>query len=375
MKVLFWTELFFPHIGGVEIFSAQLIKDLFKAKHKVKVITSHSGASLPDVSEKNGIKIHRFHFQKALAHRDIKKIKQISAKVIRLKKQFRPDLVHINTIQPSLFFFYHTRTFYPSPSLITLHQPPVSSSGNGSLLQSTLSTADWITAVSDNLLSRVKLYVPEIGFKSSVIYNGLESPDIEPSPLSFQPPTLLCVGRLIKDKGFDLVLTALRKVIRYFPDSRLIISGDGTQRKKLEEKALNLGLLDFVRFTGWIPPDEVPEIMNRASMVVVPSRWEEPFCLVALQAAQMERPVVAARTGGIPEIVQDKKTGLLFGKENVKDLTEKILFLIQNPNRAVDMGKTAKKRAETDFSIRRISRQYDSLYNRLNILNGTDRKA
>lgn len=365
MKILFWTELFLPHIGGIEVFGAQLIKALFKLGHKVDVITSHSGADLPDVTEAQGIRIHRFHFQKVLFQRNIKEIKQISKKVVRLKKHFKPDLIHINTIQPSLFFFYHTRNHYPSPSLMTLHQPLVNSMGKSSLVNNTLSSADWVTAVSDNLLSKARLYNPEIKFKSSVIPNSLEFPQREISPVSFKNQTILCLGRLIKDKGFDLAIEALKKVMKYFPGLKLVISGDGPERKDLEKKSSQMGLLDSVHFTGWIDPDKVPEVMNKASIVMVPSRWEEPFGLVALQAAQMGRPVVASNTGGLPEIVKDKETGLLFERENVNDLAEKILFLIRNPKKSVEMGKKAKKRAESHFNMRVTSKKYDLLYKRL----------
>lgn len=365
MKILFWTELFLPHIGGIEVFGAQLIKALFKLGNKVDVVASHSGAHLPDVTETQGIRIHRFHFQKALFQRNIKEIKQITEKIVRLKKNFEPDLIHINTIQPSLFFFYHTRTRYLSPSLITLHQPLVNSTGKNSLVYHTLSSADWITAVSNNLLSKVRCYAPDIEFKSSVIHNSLECPQREPSPVSFKNPAILCIGRLIKDKGFDLAIEALKKVNKHSPGVKLVISGDGPERKNLEKKAFQMGLLDAVHFTGWIDPNKVPDVMNKASIVVVPSRWEEPFGLVALQAAQMQRPVVASKTGGLPEIVTDKKTGLLFERENVNDLAEKILFLIRNPKKSAEMGKKAKKRAESHFNMEVISKKYDSLYKRL----------
>jgi glycogen(starch) synthase len=221
----------------------------------------------------------------------------------------------------------------------------------------------------------MKHCIPEIELKSSVIHNGLECPPVEPSCLSFKNPTLLCLGRLIKDKGFDLAIKALKNIINQFPEARLMISGDGPERKNLENQVSEKGLWDSVHFTGWISPDKVPELINKALMVVVPSRWEEPFGLVALQAAQLGRPVVASKTGGIPEVVLDKETGLLFEKENVKDLVEKIMFLIQNPKKSIEMGKAAKKRAQTDFSIESVSKKYESLYKRLNHLKRKDRKA
>jgi glycosyltransferase involved in cell wall biosynthesis len=84
---------------------------------------------------------------------------------------------------------------------------------------------------------------------------------------------------------------------------------------------------------------------------------------------------VASKTGGMPETVLDKKTGLLFEKENIKDLEEKILFLVQNQHASIRMGKTAKKRAETKFNMGRVVRQYDSLFKKLCPLEKTERTA
>ena len=274
MNILFWTELFFPHIGGIEVFGAQLIKALSRLGHKIKVVASHSGIRLPDISEHEGIEIHRFHFQRALVRKNLQEIKRISEKIIRFKIEFRPDVVHINTIQPSLFFFYHTRNYHPAPTLFTLHQPPSESSGRNSLFHNTAFCSDWITAVSKNLLSKAVYYVPEIECKSSVLYNGLESPPAPPSLPDFKHPTVLCMGRLIRDKGFDLALASLKDVISYIPRANLIIAGDGPQRKELEESAERHGIRHAVRFTGWVSPDEVYEVIDKASLLAAPSRWE-----------------------------------------------------------------------------------------------------
>jgi len=87
--------------------------------------------------------------------------------------------------------------------------------------------------------------------------------------------------------------------------------------------------------------------------------------LVALQAAQMGRPVVAAHTGGLSEIVVHQKTGLLFEKENTEELTEFIFYILDNSKIATEMGRTARKRAQEFFSLERMVNAYNALYSTL----------
>lgn len=92
--------------------------------------------------------------------------------------------------------------------------------------------------------------------------------------------------------------------------------------------------------------------MNETTVVVMPSRWEEAFGLVAVEAALMERPVVATRVGGLPEVVVDGETGILVEKENSAGLASAIACLLEQPETVVKMGKAGRQRAEALFGFR-----------------------
>jgi glycogen(starch) synthase len=124
-------------------------------------------------------------------------------------------------------------------------------------------------------------------------------------------------------------------------------------------------LKGYVEFTGWVSPDKVPELINTSTIVVMPSRWKEPFGLVALQAAQMARPIVATRIGGLPEVVLHQETGLLVDKENSRQLAEAITFLLEHPEVAEQMGRAARMRAKSVFDLERCVDAYDTLYKKL----------
>lgn len=365
MRILYWTELFWPHIGGVEVLSMQLITALQKRGYEFIVVTSHSGVDLPDEAQSNGIPIYRFHFPKALANRNLKELKAIIRRVATLKQNLKPDLLHINSTQPSIFFHHHTSAACPAPTLFTIHESSTYALGSNTLIGRTLHSAQWVVAISEAVLLRARQIAPQIAPRSSVIYYGLEMPVLQPAPLSFDTPFILCLGRVVVQKGFDLALDAFARLVDRFPSARLVIAGGGPARPDLEQQAARLGLTSAVEFTGWVAPEDVPALINTATVVVMPSRPDEAFGLVALQAAQMARPVVATRVGGIPEIVVDQQTGLLVEEEDSAALAEGITFLLEHPEVARQMGQAARRRAKDVFSLERFVDDYDTLYQRL----------
>jgi glycogen(starch) synthase len=94
----------------------------------------------------------------------------------------------------------------------------------------------------------------------------------------------------------------------------------------------------------------------------MPSRWEEPFGLVALQGAQRGRTVLASRIGGLPEIIEDGRSGLLFEPDNVSDLARVFLRCLKNRDEIKTMGLHAKERAETIFSFEAMANRYEEIF-------------
>jgi glycogen synthase len=365
MKILYWTESFWPTIGGIEVFSAQFIPAMQKRGFDLSVVTDHRNLNLPDTAFLNGIPVHRFHFQKALEQHDIGHISLILRRIAELKQTIRPDLIHINTCGPGTFFQLRTMDKYSAPSFVTVHALLTDSCAPDTILGQLLRSAHWVSSVSASTLNDIRAKLPEITPRSSVIYNGLDMPALQPEPLSFQAPHFLCIGRLITDKGFDLALHAFTSVAGRFPQARLIIAGDGPAKTDLMQLSADLGMNDSVVFTGWVDPKNIPELINASAAVLMPSRWAEPFGLVALQAAQMARPVVATRVGGLPEVVVDSKTGLLVENENANALAKAIVFLLEHPQEAIQMGWNAHARAQEVFSGNRCADAYEGLYRQI----------
>lgn len=127
----------------------------------------------------------------------------------------------------------------------------------------------------------------------------------------------MCVGRLAPEKGFDLIIQAVAQLVPHYPQLRLTIVGDGPARAKLQQQTAELNLEASVTFVGGLAPHEVTSYFDQANLVLIPSRWREPFGLVALEAAHRVRPVIDTDVGGLPEVVVDGKTGVLVENENL----------------------------------------------------------
>ena len=258
-----------------------------------------------------------------------------------------------------------TLAAHQAPTLLTLYALPESEPSKTGVVERLFAAADWVVGPSRAVIDRTREWFPQIIPKSSVIYNTLNLPEIEVRPLPFDRPQLLCLGRLVPDKGFDLVVDALASIARVIPEIRLTIAGDGIDRPGLEQQARRLNVDDRIAVAGWVAPKEVLDLINAATIVIVPSRWFEPAPVVAIQAAHMGRPVVGARTGGIPELVEDRVTGLVVDKEDSEAIARAVIHLLQNQGETREMGERAKVRARGVFGWQRCIDAYRALYREL----------
>ena len=242
MRVLFWSGIFWPHIGGVEILATKLLSVLQERGYEFIIVTSQGHQDQPDIEQYDGIPVYRFPFRGP--HSDLDQLTtgllKVKQQVSQLKRTFEPDLVHINAVGLSDFFHLITANASPAPLLATLHgEWP---KNRNELVKRTLQAADWVAGCSAAILDKARQLVPGITPRSSVIYNGVEATTLSPSPLPTGAPQLLCVGRLSQEKAFDVAIVAFASLIHRFPKARLIIVGDGPERTALERQSSKLGL-------------------------------------------------------------------------------------------------------------------------------------
>ena len=191
-----------------------------------------------------------------------------------------------------------------------------------------------------------------------IIHYGIASSG-PAAPYEGGEPRLLCIGRLIPIKGHLVLLRALAQARARVPDVTLHLAGRGPLEPALKAYARELGISEAVRFLGFVSP--VQRAIEESAIVVVPSLGEG-FGMVALEAMERARPVVASAVGGLPEIVEDGVTGLVVGLSDAEALADAIVSLAGDLKRATAMGAAGRGRALTVFTPERCARRIEALY-------------
>lgn len=169
-------------------------------------------------------------------------------------------------------------------------------------------------------------------------------------PLSTKP-TVVCAARMVREKGVDVLIDAFEDVVRKIPGASLIVAGDGPDRASLVRRARDRGLDRHVTFHGRLSPDEMARRFSGAWVQVVPSRWPEPFGMVAAEAMMRGCAVVASDAGGLREVVLDGSTGVLVPPGDANRLSRALRTVLQDPDLADRMGREGRARALREFDV------------------------
>lgn len=191
-----------------------------------------------------------------------------------------------------------------------------------------------------------------------IVHYGIAS-SRSAEPYRGSEPRLLCIGRLIPIKGHLVLLRALAQARARLSNVTLDIAGRGPLAPALEAYARELGLADAVRFLGFVSP--VESAIEGSAVVVVPSLGEG-FGMVALEAMERARPVIASAVGGLPEIVADLETGLVVPPADAEALAEAIVTLAGDLEAAAAMGAAGHERALLEFTPERCTSRIEALY-------------
>jgi len=198
---------------------------------------------------------------------------------------------------------------------------------------------------------------------------GIRPDDFAPARPGHAPegPCLVSVGRLVEVKGFAVALRAVARIARAHPRLRYVLIGDGPLRAELEALARELGIASRVRFAGALPHAAVRRELARAHFYCQPSvrgsdGAEESQGLAAVEAQACGLPVVASRSGGLPESIREGETGLLVAPGDDAALARALDVLAGDPARRAALGHAARRFAATAFDRARLTERLLELY-------------
>jgi glycosyltransferase involved in cell wall biosynthesis len=275
----------------------------------------------------------------------------------------------------------------PRPYVVgTVHSSRVRSADDIALLRRLTPCMDRLVAVSQAIVAKLERE-QRTAAPISLIYNGV---DLEryahqepcctlPEEYGFAPGTLLVgtVARLEPEKGHPTLLEAWRLVVDRVPEARLLIVGEGSRREALEDLARSLGLLGEdcsgdacvgtrgarpgakVVFTG--RRDDVPAVIAALEVAVLPS-YREAQGITILEAMALGRPVVASNVGGIPEMIEDGRTGLLVHPHDPPALADAIVRLLTDHPLADILGRAGHDLVHERFCVERMVTAIESIY-------------
>lgn len=198
-----------------------------------------------------------------------------------------------------------------------------------------------------------------------VVLNGVDTSRLRPAADELKRREIVFVGRLSPQKGGLLFAKAAAALRDRLPGWRFVLIGARRFSRGLDsdyERRVAAHMTDLNNqgeLTGYLPRDEVFRRLSYAAIAVVPSTWEEPFCLAAVEAMSAGCAVVASRRGGLTEVVDD--AGLLFSPDDERELTEHIYALASEPGTLRRYQRWARARAESVLDIRRCIGQLDGL--------------
>jgi glycosyltransferase involved in cell wall biosynthesis len=229
------------------------------------------------------------------------------------------------------------------------------------LLRMTFNKADLIVANSHytkNLItsfgtSPEKVYVSYPGVDTSR-YLNLPSDDAREEPRLPNVPILLTVARLVKRKGTKYLVQAMPRILRRIPTAMLVIAGDGPERCELEGEVRRLNLNGSVVFLGKVTEDRLIGLYRTSDVFVLPAIVDldgntEGLGVVLLEAMSMQKPVVASRVGGIPEVIVHGQTGMLVEPGKPEELANAVTYLLRNEHTSAVMGERGRQRIEQIF--------------------------
>ncbi len=271
-------------------------------------------------------------------------------------RRFGAEHIHVHFASRSLSLGLMTGMLTGLPVSCTVHAFDIFTRSPGSL-RPRLTKCKFIAAISqfniEYLRSICGKFVADL---CHVVHCGVDTEKFKSLSRQPEPGKMICVCRLSPKKGLDVAIKACAKLRDDNVDFQFEIVGDGPKRKFLEELIEWLHLGDNVKLLGARPNDELMELFNRACVFLMPSVKTPDGDMDGIPVSMMEAmasevPVVSTNISGIPELVEDGRTGRLAPEKDVNALAQILKELLANMDKIKRFGKAGRKRVLKDFCI------------------------
>jgi len=327
MKILISSHFFHPSVGGIQQVSYTLAHSFVKAGHEVAVVTTTR-----DKSDVN------FPF--------------------RIISRPRPGQL-LELVEWCDVFFHNNISLQTAWPLLAIRRPWVVAHHTWiARMDGTVSVRDRLKQNAISCATNIsvsKSVARHLSSPSIVIGNPYRDTLFKRNDAVLRNRDLVFLGRLVWDKGIDLLIYALELLKKKGVKLQLTIIGDGPESRTLKQQILRLGLRDQVEFLGTRTGEELVALLNAHKVMVIPSRWQEPFGLVALEGIACGCVAVGAECGGLPDAIGP--AGITFACGDVEDMARKIETLVGDEV-ALNRFRVAAEAHLHNHTAGRVARKY-----------------
>ena len=383
MKILMLAWEYPPRIvGGIARVVHDLSKKFIKEGHEVTVVTYKEG-DLPDYEDDKGVKVYRVTNYMINPTSFIDWIMQLNFNMVAKATELitggeKFDCIHAH----DWLVAYAAKTLKAShklPLIATIHATEAGRNGGiHDEVQRYINDSEWLLTyeaneviVNSNFMKGdiqrlfglpfEKINVVSNGINTTA-FNGIERDyDFRRQYAADNEKIILFMGRLVFEKGVQVLIDALPKILSHYNDAKLIIAGKGGMLDELKRQADFLGLGHKVYFTGYLNAKEVTKMYKCADVSVFPSTYE-PFGIVALEAMLAGVPAVVSDIGGLNEIVTHGVDGLKSYAGNSNSLADSIIELLYNKKLCDTIVKNAKAKVKREFNWDKIASDTHFVY-------------
>jgi len=373
------SPYFFPHTGGTEKYVRDLSTALIKEGHEVTVITNNlpkaknapAHETLPE-----GIKVIR------LDAIDLFSYLPTSFGQFNLKMLDGYDIVHVHV--PAFSFLRSVAGKIKQPLVVTYHCDvtvsekyfgipvpqwlvPIFEGVNNVFARMLLAKADVVYNTTETYAetSPVMKHVPHKVFPIGIFYDKIDEMQKKTNmtPDKKNPKQLLFLGRLAGNKGCDYLVKAMPKVLAKFPDTKLVICGDGEEKAHILDLITQFNIGPAITFLGTATFDKLVELYYTSIAYIFPSiNRLEAFGIVQLEAMANYTAVVASDIPGPNAVMEVGQSGLLVPKQDPEALADAIIKILSDPEKAKAMGKRGRELVETKYNWKTIVGQIVNVY-------------
>lgn len=290
------------------------------------------------------------------------------------------DVVYLHN-EPNVLFFLKKK---PGQKIVLhMHNDHLSMRLFRPFYRRALAKADHVICVSDYIRRQAVVHFPEYANRFTVVYNSTDPEVFKPygdealrqleGVVNIEPDKqyLLYVGRLTPVKGVHVLIKAFLDIHRRMPETRLIITGSsffgGAAKTAYERELVSLSepVIDAIVFTGYLPHEKLKYLYSAVDMIVLPSVWQDPCPLVVLESLASGTCLVSSAVGGIPEVMENGKTGVLVQPSDPSALAQAICVTLSKPDEMNAMTQYARRKIIAGYTWSRLVAELESLFGTL----------